>query len=162
MEWNHSEFGYSATTDLPWDAYPKAVDDYLAIALPRLAQAYAQDDCPVIVFELWASSGRLIVYDSPVGICLRDRNERVYTQLTSQALMNYQVGIWNLREESEQEQAQYVMEQTVWTATRDSLTEGQGRIALAYFRSQPLPIAMPRDEYGSAFELLTGTWVDVP
>jgi len=162
MEWNHGEFGYSATTDAPWDAYPQAVDAYLAIALPRLAAAYTQDDCPVIVFELWASSGRLIVYDSPVGICLRDRNERVYTQLSSSALMEQQVFLWNLSDETQQNQAQQLLEETVWTTIRISLIEGQGHAALAQFRSQPLPIAVSRDEYDSAFELLSGKWVDVP
>jgi len=162
MEWNHGGFGYSATTDVRWDEYPDAIDAYLAIALPQLARAYLQDDCPVIVFELWASSGRLIIYDSPVGICLRERRERVYMQLTSLALMEQQTMIWKLPEGAYQEQAQASLEQAVWTATRSSLITGQGCLALTHFRSQPLPIAMPRDDYERAFDLLSGKWMAIP
>ncbi|MBD1910932.1 MULTISPECIES: hypothetical protein [unclassified Leptolyngbya] len=161
MEWNHDESRHSATTDVGWDRYSEAVDEYLATALPCLAQAYSYEDCPVIVFELWASSGRLIVYDSPVGICLRERKERVCTQLISRALMACQAAIWQLPENARQ-QAQTRLEQSVWEATRTSLTAGKGNTALAYFRSYPFPIALPKDEYDRAFELLSGEWVDVP
>lgn len=161
MEWNHDESRYSATTDVGWNRYSEAVDEYLATALPYLAQAYSQDDCPVIVFELWASSGRLMVYDSPVGICLRERRERVCTQLVSRALMAYQTAIWRLPKEN-QPQAQTLLEQTVWDATRTSLTTGKGNIALTYFRSYPFPIALLKDGYERAFDLLSGEWVGVP
>lgn len=161
MEWNHDESRHSATTDVEWTSYSEAVDEYLATALPCLAEAYSHEDCPVIVFELWASSGRLMVYDSPVGICLRERKERVCTQLISRALMAYQAAIWQLPKNT-QRQAQTLLERKVWDATRTSLTAGKGNTALAHFRSYPFPVALPKDEYERAFELLTGEWVQVP
>ena len=118
------------------------------------SEAYPDEICPAIVFELWLDSGRLIMYDSPVGNRLRERSERRYSQLTSISLMDEV-----MTEGAEVE----LLVKSVWGALSKEIS-GKSITALLEesFIKKPKFYAMPYDEFESAFDVESGKKFSVP
>src|SRR5689334_3348264 len=76
--------------DLPdqgWQEVARRIDPFLASAIQTIAVEYPDDPVRWLVINLWADSGRLLVYpaqDGPNG----NRGERIYFALHSDYLEN--------------------------------------------------------------------------
>ena len=143
-----------AETDKPFNQYQNYLGQFLEGGLQFLSEAYPDEICPAIVFELWVDSGRLIMYDSPVGNRLRERSERRYSQLTSISLMDEV-----MTEGAEVE----LLVKSVWGALSKEIS-GKSITALLKesFIKKPKFYAMPYDEFESAFDVESGKKFSVP
>jgi hypothetical protein len=155
------EHELEASTKVEWSEYPDAVAHYLRSAFRAFIKTYGDESPPAIVFELWADSGRLIVYDSPVGERLRDRQERFYTQLYSTALQQRSDdGTIPLEQHDPGDPSTEII-RDVWDAARQGVAAVLTEPEFSRLASVRM-IAMPWSNYDEVIDLMTRTPIAVP
>jgi len=154
-------------TDDEYNAYgyDKSIDNFLSDAFSRISEAYKNNNCPVILFDLRQNG--LNVFDSPYGLELNVDTENVMTALSNDYFNSYCDGyidgVANLfgNNSSEYKTAITYIDNLTWSAVKASISGGKSKLSLDNFEKNPILIGIKEGNDALAHDLVTGDRVEL-